>query len=137
MTGGDSRSHERRQVGPYLLKHEIGKGGFGSVFAAWHVTLRREAAVKIIHESADEPEVDEVAPVNAAPEIDGPVTGVISAPAALPPVGAPTSPGATAAPVPVGVPAPALAPAAPAPAPVQPAPAEPAQPAAPAVPGGF
>ena len=40
------------RLGPYLLLEELGRGGAGIVHRAFHESLRREAAVKILYEHA-------------------------------------------------------------------------------------
>ncbi len=38
--------------GPYELEAEVGRGGFGVIYRAWHRTLGRRCAVKMIHATA-------------------------------------------------------------------------------------
>ncbi|MEK7329251.1 MAG: hypothetical protein AAB113_00470, partial [Candidatus Eisenbacteria bacterium] len=40
--------YESRDFGKYQLRRRLGAGGMGEVWAAWHTSLRREVAVKIL-----------------------------------------------------------------------------------------
>ena len=36
------------QIGRYLVRGEIGKGGFGAVYRAWDPVMRRDVAIKVL-----------------------------------------------------------------------------------------
>src|ERR1022692_4953824 len=36
------------QIGRYLVRGEIGKGGFGVVYRAWDPVMRRDVAIKVL-----------------------------------------------------------------------------------------
>jgi serine/threonine-protein kinase len=46
----------RRQLGAYALADKIGEGAMGEVYRAWHPTLRRWCAVKVLRRDASERE---------------------------------------------------------------------------------
>lgn len=43
-----------RRLGNYVIERQLGKGGMGQVFLAWHTVIRRPCAVKILHASQGE-----------------------------------------------------------------------------------
>jgi serine/threonine protein kinase len=40
-------------VGSYRVQRKLGEGGMGEVFLAYDTTLRRQVALKVVHERAD------------------------------------------------------------------------------------
>ncbi|MFO0869211.1 MAG: protein kinase [Pirellulales bacterium] len=46
------RSDTARQYGRYLVRRELGRGGFGRVYAAWDPELEREVAIKLLSETS-------------------------------------------------------------------------------------
>jgi eukaryotic-like serine/threonine-protein kinase len=50
--GAAASSWSGRIIGPYRLLARLGSGGQGVVFAAEHLTLRRRAALKVLHPNA-------------------------------------------------------------------------------------
>lgn len=42
---------DANRLGRYLLKHMIGKGGMNEVWLAWDTTLKRDVALKLLHQS--------------------------------------------------------------------------------------
>ena len=42
---------DAHRLGRYLLKHPIGKGGMNEVWLAWDTILKREVALKLLHET--------------------------------------------------------------------------------------
>ncbi len=49
-------SPRRAKVGPYELRGELGRGGMGVVFRAWHSGLAKEVALKVLTLHATRPE---------------------------------------------------------------------------------
>ncbi len=47
-----------QQLGNYRLLRLLGRGGFAEVYLGEHVYLKRRAAVKVLHTSLDDEEVD-------------------------------------------------------------------------------
>ena len=41
------------QIGRYLVRGEIGKGGFGTVYRAWDPVVRRDVAIKVLTSFSD------------------------------------------------------------------------------------
>lgn len=52
MRAANRAALKARQLGQYRLEEEIGKGGFGSVYRARHVLMRRPVAVKVLNPEA-------------------------------------------------------------------------------------
>jgi serine/threonine-protein kinase len=48
-------SFENKRVGQYRLRRRLGKGGMGEVWAAYHLGLRREVAVKMLEGTEADP----------------------------------------------------------------------------------
>src|SRR5262250_37255 len=48
-----------QQLGNYRLLRMLGRGGFAEVYLAEHVSLKRRAALKVLHTSLEDEEVDQ------------------------------------------------------------------------------
>src|SRR5207249_3627684 len=35
-------------IGDYVIEHELGRGGMGAVYAAWHPVIERRVAIKVL-----------------------------------------------------------------------------------------
>jgi eukaryotic-like serine/threonine-protein kinase len=54
----EQRNREGQQLGNYRLERLLGRGGFAEVYLGYHLRLRRQAAIKVLHAYLSEKEID-------------------------------------------------------------------------------
>jgi serine/threonine protein kinase len=54
----EQRNREGQQLGNYRLERLLGRGGFAEVYLGYHLRLKRQAAIKVLHAYLSEQEID-------------------------------------------------------------------------------